>query len=65
MRMRTVREAHREIKATDPNSGLTLSALYNLVAQGIIPAVKVGERRYLIDLDKLGDYLDGGTEVRC
>lgn len=59
MRMRTIREAHKDLKASDPNSGLGLTTLYRLVSEGTIPSVRVG-KKYLIDLDKLEDYLKGG-----
>lgn len=65
--MRTIREAHREIKALDPRSGLGLSTLYRLVSDGTVPSVRVGTK-YLIDLDKLETYLNGAptpaSEVR-
>lgn len=56
MRMRSIREAHKEIKATDPQSGIGLAALYRLVDEGIIPCVPVG-KKYLIDMDRLEEYL--------
>ena len=58
MRMRSVREAYREIKAADPNSGICLTTLYRLVADGTIPFTPMG-RKYLIDLDRLEEYLSG------
>lgn len=58
MRMRTIREAHKELKASDPNSALGLTTLYRLVSEGTIPSVPVG-KKYLIDLDKLEEYLMG------
>ena len=58
MRMRTIREAHKELRATDPKSNLGLSALYRLVSEGVIPSTRVG-KRYLIDLDRLSDFLNG------
>ena len=54
--MRSIREAHKEIKATDPQSGIGLAALYRLVDEGIIPCVPVG-KKYLIDMDRLEEYL--------
>lgn len=68
MRMRTIREAHKEIKVNDPGSGIGLTTLYRLVSDGTIPSVRVGTK-YLIDLDKLEDYFNGDPapagEVRC
>lgn len=57
--MRSIREAHREIKAADPQSGIGLAALYRLVADGVIPSVPVG-KKYLIDMDRLEEYLGRG-----
>lgn len=59
MRMRTIREAHKEIKAADPNSALGLTTLYRLVSDGVIHSVPVGNKR-LIDLDELESHLKGG-----
>lgn len=62
MRMRSVREAYREIKAADPNSGICLTTLYHLVADGTIPHIPMG-RKYLIDLDRLEEYLSSHTAI--
>lgn len=62
MRMRTVREAHKELRANDPKSGLGLTTLYRLVAEGTIPSVRVGKKN-LIDLDRLEGYLSGNAAV--
>ena len=61
MRIRSIREAHKEIKAADPNSAIGLTTLYRLVEEGVIPHRKVGQK-YLIDLDKLEQYLSGVSE---
>lgn len=58
MRMRTVREAHKELRAADPKCGLGLTGLYKLVSDGVVPSVRVGQK-YLLDLDYLEDYLSG------
>lgn len=65
MRMRTVREAHKELRAADPKCGLGLTGLYRMVADGTIPSVRVGQK-YLLDLDYLEGYLSGkpALEVR-
>lgn len=57
--MRSIREAHKEIKAADPQSGIGLAALYRLVSDGVIPCTPVG-KKYLIDMDRLEEYLCGG-----
>lgn len=59
MRMRTIREAHRELRAADPQCSLGLAALYKLVDAGAIPSVRAGKNRVLIDLDRLDMYLSG------
>lgn len=64
MRIRTIREAHKELRAADPRCGLGISALYRMVKDGMIPSSRVGVK-YLIDLDCLEDYLSqGGSDVR-
>lgn len=60
MRMRSVREAYKELKAADPDTGIGLRTLYRLVADGTIPSRPMG-RKYLIDLDRLEEYLGGQT----
>lgn len=59
MRMRTIREAHRELRQEDPQCSLGLAALYGLVEVGAIPSVRTGKNRMLIDLDRLVSYLSG------
>lgn len=59
MRMRTIREAHRDLKAKDPKCCLGLAALYGIVEAGAIPSVRTGKNRVLIDLDRLEAYLSG------
>lgn len=59
MRMRTIREAHRELRRGDPWCSLGLAALYGLVEAGAIPSVRTGKNRVLIDLDRLISYLSG------
>lgn len=59
MRMRTIREAHRELRTEDPRCSLGLAALHDLVEAGAIPSVRAGKNRVLIDLDRLVSYLSG------
>lgn len=59
MRMRTIREAHRELRAADPGCSLGLLALYGIVEAGAIPSVRTGKNRILIDMDRLEAYLSG------
>lgn len=58
MRMRSVREAHKELRAADPHCSIGLSALYRLVSEGAIPSVPIG-KKCMIDMDNLEAYLSG------
>ena len=55
-RMRTISEAIREIKAQDPSTAFTETALRRMIKAGNIPSVKIGAK-YLINLDVLYQYL--------
>lgn len=57
-RMRTIKEAIRYIKETDPDTALTEHALRGMVNTGQIPHVPAG-RKFLLDLDSLDEYLRG------
>lgn len=56
--MRTIDAAVAEIRAADPHTALTKTALRRLVVSGAIPSVRVGTK-YLLDLDALDAYLGG------
>ena len=58
--MRGIKQAVSEIKAVDPHTALTERALRRMVAEGTIPAVRVG-RKQLINLDVLYAYLTNGS----
>ena len=58
--MRGIRQAVLEIKSADPHTALTERAVRRMVADGTIPAVRVG-RKYLINMDVLHNYLTNGT----
>lgn len=60
-RMRGIKEALEEIKALDPETALTYTALRRFVLTGKIPHIKAG-RKYLINMDALTDYLYQGTD---
>ena len=64
MRLRTQRELMSEIRSRDPQTALTPYALRRMVLAGTIPSVRSG-RRYLIDADRLDEYLDAGEKVPC
>ena len=55
-RMRTIPKAYEEIKALDPNTGLTLRALRKMVKSGIIPSVQIASKT-LVNLDLLLEVL--------
>ena len=57
-KMRTIEEAAKHIRAVDPATCLTQTALRRLVVTGVLPCVKVGVK-YLLDLDTLEDFLAG------
>lgn len=58
MRMRGIEEGFKEIKANDPGTALTKTALRRLVTTGQLPSVKIGTK-YLIDLDAVDQYFRG------
>ena len=57
-RMRSIEEGFNEIKANDPGTALTKTALRRLVTTGEIPSVRIGTK-YLFDLDMVEQYLRG------
>lgn len=57
-RMRNIEEGYKEIKANDPGTALTKTALRRLVTTGEIPSVRIGTK-YLFDLDTVERYLRG------
>lgn len=58
MRMRGIDEGYKEIKACDPDTAITKTALRRMVTTGVIPSVKIGTK-YLIDMDTLERYFQG------
>lgn len=60
-RMRTIDEAYEYLKAQDPETAMTRYYLRQLVINGTIPAVMAG-RKYLLNLDKLEEYLSNPPE---
>ena len=59
MRMRTISEAAKWVKETDPHTALTPTAIRRLVISGAIPSRRAGTK-YLINLDTLEVYMRGG-----
>lgn len=58
MRMRTIDQAADYIKATDPETALTRTAIRRMVTTGALPSVRVGQK-YLVALEALDDFLAG------
>lgn len=56
--MRTIDAAAAEIRAADPHTALTKTALRRLVVSGAVPSVRIGQK-YLVDLEILDNYLGG------
>lgn len=61
-RIRTIQSAYEEIKAADPNTGITLSAIRRAVSAGEIPSRRIGSRggyKYMVDLALVEAYFSG------
>lgn len=58
--MRTIDNMMAIIKAQDPNTALTKTALRRFVVTGTIPSVKVGNK-YLIALEDVEEFLGGAS----
>lgn len=56
--MRTIHQAAEYVKARDPESALTKTAIRRLVISGTIPSVRAGTK-YLLSLENLDAYLSG------
>lgn len=61
-RMRTLEQAFDCIKAADPETCLTKYGLRQAVLTGKVPSVRCG-KKYLIDLQRLEDYLQGSSSA--
>jgi len=59
-RMRTIHEAAKHIKATDPATALTETAIRRLVVTGELPSVRIGTK-FLLDVDILDAFLSRGS----
>ena len=62
-RMRTLVQAISEIRAIDPQSAFTLSALRAKTRSGEIPSTRVG-KKYLVNLDILISYLNNPASFK-
>ena len=56
LHMRTIDQVMAHVKAADPETALTKTALRRMVVSGRIPSVRVGPK-YLIALENLDAYL--------
>lgn len=62
-RMRTIDQAAEWLRANDPETAFTKTALRRLVTTGELPCVRVGQK-YLVSLETLEDYLQGAVPLR-
>lgn len=63
MKLRKIKEGHKEIVGEDPKSSLTEYAIRQMVINGEISHIRRG-RKILIDLDELKEYLSSGARNR-
>ena len=61
LRMRTIEQAYKDIKAEDKDTAITPFAIRQLILNNQIPHIKRG-KKYLLNLDMLIAYLDGQFE---
>lgn len=61
-RMRTIDQAAEWLRATDPDTAFTRTALRRLVTTGELPSVRIGQK-YLISLETLEEYLQGSVPL--
>lgn len=65
-RIRTISGAYDEIRAADPGTAITLTAIRRAVREGDIPSRRVGSRggwKYFVDIDTVVQYFGGVTDV--
>ena len=58
MRLRTIEQASEYVRAADPETALTKTAIRRFVTTGVIPSVRSGQK-YLVALENLDAYLSG------
>ncbi len=56
MRVRTIKNAYREIREQDPNTCITEWFLRQLITGGAIPSIRAGTK-WLVDLDVIEEYI--------
>ena len=59
-RIRTVNTAFDEIKAKDPNSAITKTAIRRLLADGSIPSLNIGNK-IIFNMDDLENLLNASV----
>ena len=55
-RMRTLREALKELKVIDPNTSVTYNFIKQLCENNLVPYIRLN-KKYLINLDELLKFL--------
>lgn len=63
MRARTIDQLADYLRATDPETALTKTALRRLVTTGRIPSVRVGQK-FLVTVEAVDAFLAGGAADR-
>lgn len=61
-RIRTIKSAWEELHQIDPHSAISLHYIRTLVINGTVPSLRSGSK-YLVEMDKLFQYLAGDTET--
>ncbi len=56
MRIRTIKNAYKEIREQDPNTCITEWFLRQLITGGAIPSIRAGTK-WLVDLDVVEEYI--------
>ena len=62
--IRTIEKAYEELKARDPDTGLTKNFVRTIVTNGVVPSLMVGNKR-LVDVDVLEDYVATYTGAKA
>lgn len=63
MQARTIDQLADYLKAADPETTLTKTALRRLVTTGVIPSVRVGQK-FLVTVEAVDAFLAGGAVDR-
>ena len=61
-KMRTISEAMKWLRESDPETAFTENALRQMIVAGQFPSVRIG-KKYLVNLEVLSDFLRGSTPV--